>query len=273
MYHVVRIPEIAVADQGIAFSAVAPERRIIRRAVAGIGVAQLCECVERSFAFGFGGVPAELAAAGEQVHPTAPEHPLKAVEGKMAHDPPLFGRQFPVCFLEDIGPVSDVGEKFAAVVAELNLRAMLVIAAVRPDAAETPGCFMFGGCEPDLFGKDGGGAIHHRQIAFKQGAAEDVCGDENAVVAGVTAQEARLPADVQRSPARGSVREKIRRKQQDLSEEFRHIHVVPPPVAVLRLLFRPPRDGFADGFPGDLRNGFCMIKQVVATGGYAINMP
>ena len=24
---------------------------------------------------------------------------------------------------------------------------------------------------------------------------------------------------------------------------------------------------------GDLRNGFCMIKQVVATGGYAINMP
>ena len=117
---------------------------------------------------------------------------------------------------------------------------------------------MFGRCEPDLFGKDGGGAVHHRQIAFKQGAAEDVCGDENAVVAGVTAQETRLAADVQRGPAPGAIRKEFRRKQQNVPEDFRDVHVVPPPVAVLRLSFRPPGDGFADGFPG----GRIAVKRV-----------
>jgi len=199
-----------------------------------------------------------LAAAGEEVHLPVPEHPLEAVESEVAHDVPLLRREFPGRSLPEIRPVADVRKEFAAVVAELDLRPVLMITAVGADAAERPDRLVFGRGHADFFGERGGGFGEVGCVVFQQRAAEDVGGDEDAVVAGVARQEFRLAADFEGGGPFRAVREQAGGEQEDVAHGLRNRHVVPPPVRALRTVGAPPCDRLLHRFPDCL----VMVERV-----------
>ena len=191
MHHVVRIPEMTIADQRIPPVPIARKYGVILRPCTGIGALERLESAQGPAPLVFRRIAPELTADRQQIHPTIPEHPLKAIERQMTNQLPLRGRKFPARIFPDIRPVTDIREKFPAVIPELNLRTVLVITAVRPDSAKRPGSLVLHGCPADLLRKHARGFSQRKYIPLQQCPAKNIPGDENPVVAGVTRTEFR----------------------------------------------------------------------------------
>ena len=162
------------------------------------------------------------------------------------HDAPLLRSQRPAGIAPEFGPVGDFAEKFTSVIAKLDLRPMLVVAAVCSDAAEQP--VVFPHCRSKAnFLLNYIRCLRHKMIfPFQESPKKNIFCRKNPVVAGISRMELCLAADPQSIPAQNSSREEFRSQQQNFRHSTRNHQCIEPPVSALGTVDRPEGNRLPD---------------------------
>jgi len=189
--------------------------------------------------FGVRGVGEELAATGADVHGAAPGDPVLALEEVVAEDGEFGSGESEGGVAENDGPAGDVGGVGEAVVAELELGAVLVEAPVGLDA-------FVGGGDGDFFVDDGGGFFDEGGVVLEDALHEGVAGDPDAVLAGHGSDFGAGHGDGGDVGEFGGGEVAVE-EECDGAEDFGIADVVIPPVGAFEIVPGPEGEGAVDG--------------------------